>query len=600
MVALLLLIDNDDSFTQNLAQLLADESGEQPLVVNWRDVGRVADYAPDWVVLSPGPGEPRPELVALVREATVPLLGVCLGHQAIARAFGGRLARATPMHGRLSTLRHDGAGLFEGLPQGHRVVRYHSLAVRELPPELRATAWADDGEIMALAHRARPIWGVQYHPEALLSEHGRELVARFRTLAGRPRRVLSAVPPAPALSPLPLVTRRVARTDPEQLFAALFPDGPAFWLERPGYTVMGRLGREGLPERRGALPGLPFPGGACGYLEYEGRARFFEVERFVVLEAETATFVADDPAWIDAALATPLPELPAVPLTEASAEHRLARSEARYREDIAACLEHLRAGDSYELCLTNQVIVDGAVDAWRLWRALRRLSPAPHAGFLRTEDVTLVSSSPEQFLRIEDGVVTSKPIKGTAARGRTAEEDEAARIALATSEKTRSENMMIVDLVRNDLGAVCAPGTVAVPDLMTVESYASVHQLVSRITGRLRPDVTPMEAIAAAFPGGSMTGAPKKRSMELLAEREGAPRGIYSGAFGTIGFDGSVDLAMVIRTAVVTAERTTIGVGGAIVALSDPDDELEEMRLKARPILRAIACARMPVSSTAQ
>ncbi len=267
-------------------------------------------------------------------------------------------------------------------------------------------------------------------------------------------------------------------------------------------------------------------------------------------------------------------------------------SDEHYAELVRACQRSIRDGDAYQLCLTTQASVsttDGSpLDPIEIYRRLRRSSPAHHGALLRIGNTTLLSASPETFLRVADGVVQTRPIKGTRPRDADAQRDAALAAELAASDKEQAENLMIVDLMRNDLSRISEVGSVVVTGLLEVESYAHVHQLVSTVEGRLRPGLDALDAVAACLPAGSMTGAPKRRAIELLAGFEAAPRGIYSGAFGYLGADGTADLAMVIRSIVIEGAVATIGAGGGVTALSDPVAEVAEMRLKAAALVRAL------------
>ena len=319
---------------------------------------------------------------------------------------------------------------------------------------------------------------------------------------------------------------------------------------------------------------------------------FDHERRTVELVAAGDSWSAEAAAWRDdvlAALASAVEPAQRPSDRGHSGRSVWAVSDEQYLADIRECQRHIGEGDAYQLCLTTSVAVEGVFDPLTVWLALRSSNPSHHGGLIEGLGVALVSSSPERFLAVEfDGTVESKPIKGTRPRSSDPVVDDALRADLLGSEKERAENLMIVDLVRNDLGRVSKIGSVSVPSLLAVETYSHVHQLVSTVQGTLAPGLSALDAIEACFPAGSMTGAPKRRATELLDRIEGRPRGIYSGAFGYLSADGTADLAMVIRSIVIDGHGATIGAGGGITAPSVPEEELAEVKLKAASLLRVL------------
>ncbi|MFK8250772.1 aminodeoxychorismate synthase component I [Ancylobacter terrae] len=268
-----------------------------------------------------------------------------------------------------------------------------------------------------------------------------------------------------------------------------------------------------------------------------------------------------------------------------------------YRAAVARVVDYIRAGDIFQANFTQQFRAEvGAIDPLALYDRLRRANPATFAALLVNADRTIASSSPERFFALNGREVETRPIKGTTPRSVEPSLDAHRGRELAASEKDRAENVMIVDLLRNDLSRVCEAGTVKVPRLCGLETYANVHHLVSVVTGRLREGRDGLDLIGAAFPGGSITGAPKIRAMEIIRELEGGPRGIYCGSIGYIGFDGSIDLNIAIRTLMVENGIASFGVGGGITVLSDPAQEHAESLTKAERLFRAF---RAPLRETA-
>lgn len=249
---------------------------------------------------------------------------------------------------------------------------------------------------------------------------------------------------------------------------------------------------------------------------------------------------------------------------------------------------YIEAGDCYQVNLTQRYAAEVVGERWAVYRALRRLNPAPFSAYLNPSGIQILSSSPERFVELRGRQATTRPIKGTRPRSPDLVRDRELAAELAASTKDRAENLMIVDLLRNDLGKVCRTGSVHTPDLFAVESFAKVHHLVSTVSGELDPGRDALDLLRATFPGGSITGAPKRRAMEIIEELEPAPRGVYCGAIGYIGFSGDMDTNIAIRTLVGMGDEISFGVGGGIVADSVGGQEYQECLDKAAPLLELL------------
>jgi para-aminobenzoate synthetase component 1 len=440
--------------------------------------------------------------------------------------------------------------------------------------------------------------------------------------------------------PIAVVRSKGART--ERL------DGAASgWRGLPG-DVLAEVGALLQPHRHAEVDGLPpFQGGAAGYLAYDwGRVlERLPASRYDDLALPDAVLGIYDwviawdhqasRAWL---ISTGMPALdkdararrsaeraasvlerlraPAAPPRARSAGHasggvttapsypvtggwwdrrldvRSSFTRPAYLEAVARVREYILAGDIFQANLSQRFEVSLAEDPWDLYRRMRTRNPAPFAAFFETPQASIVSASPERFLRVDQsGKVETRPIKGTMPRGFGPEHDGALGQALSESAKDRAENLMIVDLMRNDLSRVCSPGTVRVPELFALEHYTTVHHLVSTVVGELAPGRDALDLLRAAFPGGSITGAPKVRAMEIIAELEPSQRSVYCGSLGYYSVTGALDTSIAIRTVIAPADRQRVyfSAGGGIVADSDPAQEYRETLHKARGMIDALS-----------
>jgi para-aminobenzoate synthetase component 1 len=403
--------------------------------------------------------------------------------------------------------------------------------------------------------------------------------------------------------------------------------------------VLQRTGRGSSPfaeirhalaaQRAESIPGLPaFQGGAAGVLSYELGARWerlpsppideFGIPAAVVniydwvlawdhaqrrawviahdfagdaarriREAKVLTASDPDAGSVRVASSSVTPETAAYPLP--GTDHVVSNfSRDDYLRAVERVIEYIRAGDIFQANLSQRLLARADCSPLELYGRLRAFNPAPFAGYFAHDDWAVMSSSPERFLRVEDGVVETRPIKGTRQRRPVPEADLFTRDELRESEKDRAENVMIVDLLRNDLSRVCRPGSIRVTRLCAVEAYETVQHLVSEVRGELRSGRDFWDLLAAAFPGGSITGAPKVRAMEIITELERVARGPYCGSLFYCGFDGEADSSVLIRTFMQRGGWIQCSVGGGIVAQSDPEAEYAETLHKAAGMLRAL------------
>lgn len=651
-----LMIDNYDSFVYNLKAYF-EELGEDILVRRSDEITleEIEEMRPEGLIISPGPK--RPWDAALSVEAVkrlagrIPILGVCLGHQIIGHVAGAAVEKGMrPMHGKVTEIRNFGQGLFKGLPETFSVTRYHSLIVREdtLPEEYRVDAVAEDGAVMAISHRELPVFGVQFHPEAVLTEYGHELLANFckcakefgkksdsgeeqRRVSGRTVRELTKYIPLSQIFGLFEQYKDTAFLDSSLendlgQYSILGLSPYLKLVKSDGeFTVNGQPSEESFEEyvkrylrehRDENETELPMVSGAIGYFSYDyGREKegikskdeknveipdavliFYDILIVEDLKRKKIWMAANGMTGDSAEKLCELEEKITKAFWKETKKQELPMEpgvfpnfeKEEYKRAVDHMISYIVEGDIYIANMTQHLTVQSLRRPEEVFRKLRKDNPSPFGGYFNYGDFQIISASPERFLRMKNGHVTTRPIKGTRRRGDTPEEDAALREELQNSGKDQSELLMIVDLERNDLNRVCIPGSVKVTELFAVEEYATVFHLVSNVEGDLKPDKTVMDLIQAAFPGGSITGAPKYRAMEIIDELEHGRRNLYTGSMGYLTLDGGCDFNIVIRTALYKDGTYYLGVGGGITAESDLEFEYEETLQKAKAILEAL------------
>lgn len=651
-----LIIDNYDSYTYNLFQLIGKVSGVEPLVIKNDEMtyDEILNLEFDNVIISPGPGSPDKAkdfgvCREIIEKLDKPILGICLGHQGIYYYHGGEVLRAKePMHGRQSPVIHNGKGIFKGIKNNFIVTRYHSLTCEDKElDDIKIDARTPDGIVMGISHKTKPIYGLQFHPESVASDCGEELIKNFINIT------------RDFYNKNQLAYEIIEKDfDTEGLYEMLYEyDENTLWLDsskvEEGLSRFSIFGLQG--EKRGHTikydvdkkivektfvnsdekevfeenifdylkanrprweydENLPFDFqlGYIGYFGYELKKDTENVvnkysysypdaylkycDRALVYDhMEGKLYLLsykDDVEWkedIKNLLNKDLEDKKEKKTRRDFPKLKFVKDKKTYTEDILKIKDLIRAGETYEVCLTNRLDIFDKIDGKNYYMELRDKSPGQYSAFLPLDELKIASSSMERFLRVDKNkIVSTKPIKGTIKRGESKEEDERLIEELRSEEKTKSENLMIVDLLRNDLGKFCEIGSVEVPKLMDVETYKTLHQLVTTVSGKIKDNVDIIEVLEKTFPGGSMTGAPKKRTLEIIDELETYPRGVYSGTIGYISNNSTMDFNIVIRTALIEEDKATIGVGGAIILLSDEEEEFDEIVLKAKGSLLAL------------
>jgi len=653
----LLIIDNYDSFTYNLTAIVKQKIGEDNVVIMKNDEITSVDALKNFhaIIISPGPGSVEIErdfgvCKEIIQKAEIPLLGICLGHQGIGYYYGAKIRKLNqPAHGIYEKIKHCNTGLFEGVRQNINVVRYHSLELYDVPEDVfDICAETESGVIMAIKHKQKPFYGIQFHPESILTTEGKKLIHNFLIEASFDLVHLD----------VPLIERsrytkdlsyhkQPLEMDFVELCEKVYRQNKDIIIRdsceysRYSYLMFKeKSGFIGICERDGVLYEnqdnqlikadtdintiieahtnqffdnniqFEFTGGLFGFFGYEyGNTRkiadttmyLFKINNFVVYDSYTKEIYIVSTSGELSRLTDEVKNY----LTNSIAKDNIVaingerkkldfdffKDKSQYLKDIDTCKESLVNGDSYEICLTNKITLKEKIsDPFRVYKTLRKNNHSPFMSYIEFDDKTIISCSPERFMKINDNrIVEVSPIKGTTLRDADEKRNLENKKHLVNSDKEVSENLMIVDLMRNDLNISCYPGSVASPRLMYVETFASVNQLISDVRGLIKKGVSNYEVFNNAFPPGSMTGAPKIRSMEILEDIEQIDRGIYAGCIGFFSNNGICDMSVTIRTLVIEPDKVSIGCGGAITYKSDNEEEFLEINIKANAIINSIS-----------
>lgn len=644
-----LLIDNYDSYSYNLYHMIGEITGQEPIIIKNDDLDfkDLESLEYDNIIISSGAGDYKSDfglVKKVIKEASCPILVLGVIENVLYSLYDGEIIATETAFGKQSQVSHDGKGIFEGLEQNFKVARYHSFACQDRELEkIEISARSEDGVVMAIRHKVKDVFGLQFELDSISSENGYRLLRNFYRLTN---------------STQPFVDFDILEGDfkMEDLFDCLaLEDKNPIWLDSSklveglsrfsilassspmrGKLLKYYVGKKLVIEKANGeseqikdldifeylkrtvtfkainyeLP-FDFQLGYVGYfgyelkglvgyknkydykypdayLKYSDRALVYdhlEKKLYILSMSDDLTWRREIREKISQFKVKEIEEIEVRPYPRV----KFNRSKEEYIDLIHKCQDYIKEGKSYGICLTNRLEIEDSIEPVSYYKILREVTPGPYSALVKFDELALACSSMERFIKVDrENMVESKPIKGTVRRGENLEEDMRLIDGLKNDKKTKEENLMVVDSLRGDFGPVCKVGSVKVTKLLDVESYATVHQLISTIRGQIKDGIDVFDVIKSCIPGGSMTGVPKRATLSLLDDMENYPRGAYSGSIGYISDCGLVDLNIVIRTAVIEEDFTSIGVGGAIIDGSNAEDEFDEILLKAKGVLTAL------------
>ncbi len=629
-----LLIDNKDSFVYNLSSCIKEYKKEVIIIRNDKLDKKViekiiTDNKIKGIIISPGPGSPKdnPEVIELIKDykEKLPILGVCLGHQMIAYAFGYKIKKNHfPKHGKVENIVHDKKNLFFNIDSPMQITRYHSLIVddNKIEDNFIVNSRSDDDAIMAITHKEYRIYGIQFHPEAVLTLEGKTIIKNFidvcenviqKTYTYKIENINTLCEIAKAMFNVKeeFVFLDTTLLDKENKYSILGMSCDTKISNKNGKTYINDIETDGEFEdildeklkinKEVNHTKLPFINGGLGYFSYDYGMKFENIvsrhkKNDEVDEAAVYFFryyLIEDKEKNEVFLATQqnikdfynylkdiLNSKINKTIKHINKKEKSLFEKNDYIEAIRKTINHIIEGDVYIMNLTRTIKTASSTNPFEMYEFLSKNNPFPYGGFINTKDFSIISSSPERFIKVKDKFIETCPIKGTRKRGKDKKEDEVLKNELINSAKDKSELLMIVDLERNDMNRICKSGSVKVKELYKLKTYSTVYHLVANIVGELEKDISFSDILKAMFPGGSITGAPKIRAMEIIDELEKNNRGIYTGSMGYIGYDESIDLNILIRTAVYKDGIYSVGVGGGITCESEEEFEYEETTQK--------------------